>query len=329
MAIRSITTRGLLMLLLLVSGTRGALAFSGASDLTYSVPSGVLSGYSATWKDVGDINSASICTQWVRDELGFDHCVRYLYLEYFVGTIGRLYNPGFSLHSEGSNVGWAYSEVPYSVNQPAGGVWTANGVHHVLEDIYDCFYDAQFGWSCWYAGTNVYHLGDTQQQLGIAQCSTATTNQAAIGLSLSWPAREPYERAATMFCVGPDVVTFGYYNDSFGLHYSDLTPTNDPCATKTVPTDANSAGVHSHPYFQTATEYRRGLGCHGSQASPSPAELAALNQQNRDFSSGDIAEFRCRAAALFVRSPQADQVRRLQGRPGSGNCPYTNTRVYP
>ena len=330
MFIRSLITSACLILLLAGLGTRDASAFTGVTNLTYTVSSGVLSGYSDTFKDPGDPNSGSICVRYVQDEVGNLYCVEYLYLEYYVAVVGTLYEPGFSQYSSSSSVGWLIADVGYSVNQPAGGVWTAIGQHYALEDIYQCLWDEVFGWVCYYVGTNTYHFGDTEMQVGVARCSTATVNQAAINVTRSWPAREPFERAVTIYCVGPDVLTFGNYNDSFGEIYTDFpNPTNDPCATRVYPQpDGNSAGAHSHPYFTSAAQYKRGAGCHGQNwYTPSPSELATLNQQNVNFSDGDIAAFRCQASPLYVRSPNADSVRKLQGTPS--NCRYSNVRVYP
>jgi len=318
------------MLLLAGLGTRDALAYTGVTNLTYTVSSGVLSGYSDTFKDPGDLNSASVCTRYVQDEVGNLYCVEYLYLEYYAAVVGTLYDPDFSQYSNASNVGWLIADVGYSVNQPAGGVWTADGQHYALEDIYQCLWDNVSGWICYYSGTNVYHFGDTELQVGVARCSTTTVNQAATNVTLSWPAREPFERAVTMYCVGPDVLTFGYYNDSFGAVYPEFPdPTNDPCATKTYPqSDGNSAGAHSHPYFKTAAEFQRGIGCHGQKwLTPTQPELDALNRDNANFSEGDISAYRCQASPLYVRSPNADSVRKLQGTPGS--CKYSNVRIYP
>ena len=154
-----------------------------------------------------------------------------------------------------------------------------------------------------------------------ASCDVAFTDQSGVSAVLQWPVREPYERGVTMFCAGPNVITYGYYSDSFGIWYSGVTVTNDPCATAITRPTNWVAAAHSHPFFTTPAQYRAGVGCRGDRSFLTVDELNGVNSTNANFGSGDTSNFSSTGKPLYMRVPNGDRVKKLLG--------TTVTTVYP
>ena len=86
------------------------------------------------------------------------------------------------------------------------------------------------------------------------------------------------------------------------------------------PYSGNGSG-HSHPFFNTATEYHAGNGCHGDTTSnPSPSQLASLNSDKNNFQGGDF-DFAAAKGPLYLIAPTGLQMKRLNI--------TTSTTVYP
>ena len=124
-----------------------------------------------------------------------------------------------------------------------------------------------------------------------------------------------------MFCAGPNVITYGYYSDSFGIWYSGVTVTNDPCATAITRPTNWVAAAHSHPFFTTPAQYRAGVGCRGDRSFLTVDELNGVNSTNANFGSGDTSNFSSTGKPLYMRVPNGDRVKKLLG--------TTVTTVYP
>ncbi len=116
-----------------------------------------------------------------------------------------------------------------------------------------------------------------------------------------------------MFCAGQNVITYGYYSDSFGIWYSGATVTNDPCATAITRPTNWVAAAHSHPFFTTAAQYRAGVGCGGDRSFLNSQELQAVNATNANFGPGDISNFSSTGKPLYMRVPNGDRVKKLLG----------------
>jgi hypothetical protein len=302
-----------LLLALMMLSAREAMALSGVTNVVYLSDQDKLQGFSATYKDVGDVNAAEYCTQWVYDEVGNYYCVQTLYYENWVSVTAELYNPSGGLYYSAHSYDFI-SAVEEYLQQPSSYLanWRAHGIHYLEQDLYIGYYDATGFWIYVYAGTNVYLLGETQKlERPVPVCSVSSTQSAAINTALQWPAVEPWERAATMLCVAPNSVTAGYFNDSFGQFYTDLGPTNDPCATKVVDLDYRSGGVHKHPYFQTSAEYNRGNGCLNDKTFLTTAQLNQVNTLNQDFSPGDKSAFSGTGLPFYVRVPLGNAIKQL------------------
>ena len=117
----------------------------------------------------------------------------------------------------------------------------------------------------------------------------STVDSAAIVVANGWPA-DPWERAVTIMCGTSGNVTFTHFSDSFGTIYGN--PTSDPCKSQVLSGPSVAAQLHSHPFFNTVSEYLAGNACLGDSTPPhpTPAELTATNVNNsNNFSAEDIA----------------------------------------
>lgn len=313
-----------LLLALTMLIAKDAMALSGVTNLVYLTDEDRLQGFSATYKDVGDLNAAESCIQWVYDEAGNYYCVQTLYYENWVSVTAELYNPSGGLYHSGHSYDFISAVEEYLL-QPSSYLanWRAHGIHYLEQDIYYGYYDITGFWVYSYAGTYVYVLGETEKLYRpVPVCSVSSTAYAAINTALQWPAVEPWERAATLLCVAPNSVTAGYFNDSFGQFYTDLSPTNDPCATKVVSgLDYRAGGVHKHPYFQSSAEYNRGNGCFGDQTVLTAAQLSAYNTLNQDFSTGDRSAASGTGLPFYLRVPLGNAIKQLLNNTTTGVWP--------
>jgi hypothetical protein len=137
-------------------------------------------------------------------------------------------------------------------------------------------------------------------------------------ISLGWAATAPFEYGVTIACTGSNAT-------AFLQHTTSWTTTQDPCATALFLTANAVAAAHSHPLFQTANEYRAGTGCRGDTSLLTASQLAQVNSLNANFSPGDIDAFRSRTVSLYLRTPNGNAVRKLQG---SSSGSYSNTLIY-
>ncbi len=132
---------------------------------------------------------------------------------------------------------------------------------------------------------------------------------AVIGLS-QLPQKQPWEVGFAIRCDVPyaTYVTLTDYVDSWQT-------TNDPCGLAYMGPVA-LAYAHTHPWFDTASEYRAGNGCLGDQSSPTPQQLNVLNTTTQTrFSDNDRNFVSVNNKPLYLRIPSGTQykVRRAGG----------------
>lgn len=296
----------------------------------------MLNGWSRTSK-TGESDGYSVCIYEDYDPYTNQWgCIQYYVVWYSVRVVGYLWRPTQVQHWARQNTSmWTAEVTTPQVSQPEAGDWTLRGHHYWVEDWGICGYFYGYPY-CIESGTNANYLGtthDTKTVLCTSANSSTAFDQAAVTQALAWPANEPFERAVSIRCLSPGTfeIVPGSLNDSFREIYPSGAFSNDPClSTITTPTLYGSTlGLHTHPHFTTAAQYLRGNGCNGDTNYPSPAQLQQINQQNIAPSANDRNAFRCLATPLYVRSPAADRVTRIQGTPGTGFCPFTETVVYP
>lgn len=314
---------------------RDASAFSGITNLVYLGSQDQLQGFSATTKDVGDLNATEVCTQYEYDEAGDYFCVATLYVEYWVSVTAELFNQqSGTLHYSGHSRDFLAAVNEYSMPPPPpNGYFSdfrAHGTYYVEQDIYFGNSDGSGFWFYTYAGTNVTKIGEADKvEHVIPSCSLATVDSLAINTASQWSPKEPWERAATFFCGAPNQALAYDFNDSFNQFYPGMPLSNDPCSTTiyamALAGQGIVGGIHSHPYFQSAAEYTRGLGCLHDQRSPTISQLDQLNIMNQDFSDNDKAAFSGSMPGagwpLYLRVPLGNAVKRFLSN--------TTTRVWP
>jgi len=333
---RFISASSTLLLVLMMLSTRDASAFSGITNLVYIGSQDQLQGFSATNKDVGDLNATEVCTEYVPDEAGDYFCVATLYVEYWVSVTAQLFNQQSGvpvLHYSGHSRDFLAAVNEYSMPPPPpNGYFSdfrAHGIYYVEQDIYFGNSDGSGFWFYTYAGTNVYQLGEADKiEHVIPYCSLATVDSGVINEILQWPAKEPFERAATIGCMGPNLVTVFDFNDSFGKIYPYMPFTNDPCKTTVYLSLIGQGivgGMHKHPYFQSPDEYTAGLGCFQDKRSPTISQLDQLNIMNQDFSDNDKNAFRGSSPAagwpFYLRVPTGSAVKRFLSNTTTGVWP--------
>lgn len=149
-----------------------AFALSGASGLSYNVPSAVLSGYSETWKDVWDPDYGYACNQWATDpETGQQYCTQLLYWEDYVSLTLGIYTPTGVEYGNGYIYDLYDAYLPYQFQTNVSGTWSNVGNHYLERDFY--LGDGTF---FSYIGTNTYYLGQTLAPANVQpQCYAETS----------------------------------------------------------------------------------------------------------------------------------------------------------
>lgn len=337
-------------MLLLSEKSASADMYTG---LQYHEQSNQLWGMSETNIYYGEFQEEWWCVQWgwVQDPLwpeGYiEACTNVELYHHTSGTAGALYGPS-GLNQSHSNVsGGPSSGVLYSsVGPPQAGQWTAIGEHYAVADVYNCTVHLNLQWGGYQLGLCSYlwslipfFMAATSAQASVAPPCTAENSPASFGQfatlrAMEWPSQEPYERGVTMECLAPNAFLFTYFNDSFGIHYPDYpAPSMDPCASKIANLQGNPAraGLHTHPWFTNGEQFREGNGCWGlKHLYPSQSELQDYNIANMNFSQeGDIPGFRCLINPLYLRTSDGASIKKLQGTPGTGQCGYQVSGVFP
>jgi len=314
-----------LLLVLMMLPAPEAPAISGITNLVYLTDEDKLQGFSATQKDPGDLDATESCIQWVPDEAGNYFCQQTLYIENWVSVTAQLYNTAGTLVYSGYDSDFVAAVNEYLLPVQVGYFLDtrAHGIHYLEQDLYFGNLDSSGFWVYSYAGTNVYQLGETEKiEKAIPVCNQASIDSASINAVLQWPATEPWERAATVFCaIGPNTPSVGNFNDSFGQIYPYFASTNDPCATLTYKGVPVVGAAHKHPYFQSAAEYTRGNGCRNDKNPPTISQLNQLNILNQQFSDNDKAAFSGSGIPFYLRVPLGNAVKRLLNNTTTGVWP--------
>src|SRR5262245_43638977 len=200
-----------LVTLLTLVPVRSAFALSGASGLSYNVPSSVLSGYSETWKDVWDPDYGYDCYQWAYDEAGNWYCAQVLYWEDYVSLTLGIYTPTGVQYGNGYIYDLRDAYLPYQFQTNVSGTWSNAGNHYLERDFY-----IDDGTFFYYIGTNTYLLGQTLAQANVqpqcyAETSTMIGEYATYGVNYT-PACSEFSNGG-----GSEHFTWLELNGGFGL----------------------------------------------------------------------------------------------------------------
>jgi YD repeat-containing protein len=199
--------------------------------------------------------------------------------------------------------------------------------HQLYHD--DLGYASAYTVPPFYANGHTYSYEGSFEPFATMQCSCGTfgiswasadayvcqqpPDSLALSTASGWPNQEPFERGATFYCKSNGAVA-DKFRDSFGQYYSGFTPTDDPCAVGLSTSGSGITGaIHSHPYFYNSAQYHAGIGCFEDQDYISAAELTALNNANKNFSTCptcDPAWSSTTQTPLYLKTPTGSQVKR-------------------
>lgn len=253
---------------------------------------------------------------WVGDAFSFPPCYYDAYNQW--GYWEHTYHATVSIESPTLNTA---SDVDALANIPYGGE-SAEAFAYIstVNDAGD--YEINFILWLW-CTIGGYLLNVTAPEV-VSVCSIGSTDAAAIAARSYWPQEEPWERGVLMFCGGDDSVTFDHFGDSFGTFYEGAGYTNDPCKVSFPSVVPGVKGItHSHPWFDSLTEYRQGVNCHEDDESYTSTELYQYNTlQNIEFSEDDKALSTFWSVPTYLRTPDGDKVRRYWP---PGGTPHTQT----
>lgn len=162
-------------------------AYGYASEIAYSTSSGVLAGFSQTWKDPWDWDYSEYCIEYVWDDVYGFYCYLYQIQINYVAVDASIYSPSSAVPVfNGANVDFSIANAGTALYPSEAGLWATIGTHHVIADIYLMW--CPYGFCVpYYSGSYLFYLGQSSDT--VYTCAEPTVDimrQEYVDHSVNW-----------------------------------------------------------------------------------------------------------------------------------------------